>query len=229
MRELPFRDRQQAGQLLGSYLARFDLPFEGNAIVLGLARGGVPVASEVAAELRLPLDVMVVRKLGFPGYNELAIGAVAGGRIRVLDEELIEKHQIASSEVEGIAAVAIAEATWRESYYRGDQPAHALQNWTVILIDDGLAAGSSMLAAAHYVNSFGPKKVVAAAPVGTREACSRLKTVVGDCFCLLTPAGFQAVSEWYLNFTQVTDKEVRAILDAQYRRAAPFVEHSTDP
>jgi predicted phosphoribosyltransferase len=229
MRELPFRDRRQAGQELGSSLAQLDFDLKENSIVLGLARGGVPVAAEVAAALRLPLDVMVVRKLGFPGYNELAIGAVAGGRIRVLDEELIEKHKIAASEVEKIAGAAITEATWRESYYRGDRLAHALQNWTVILVDDGLATGSSMLAAVHYVNSFGPKKMIAAAPVGTQEACSRLKTVAGACFCLFTPDGFQAVSEWYLNFTQVTDEEVRAILDAQYRQALPLLQHSANP
>jgi predicted phosphoribosyltransferase len=220
MRELPFRDRRDAGQKLGLYLAEFDLESKENAIVLGLARGGVPVAAEVAAQLKLPLDAVVVRKIGFPGHDELAIGAVAGGHIQTLDEELIEKHKIAFSEVEKIAAEAIEEATRREHYYRAERAAAELHNWTVILVDDGLATGSSMLAAVRYVNSFQPRKTIAAAPVGTADACSRLKMFTDGCFCLSTPEGFQAVSEWYRNFTQVTDEEVREILDGQYRRIA---------
>jgi putative phosphoribosyl transferase len=221
MSGLPFRDRREAGQRLGSGLAELDLDFEENAIVLGLARGGMAVAAEVAERLRLPLDVVIVRKLGFPGHEELAIGAVAGGHIQVLDKELIERHKIAPIEVDGIAAEAMQEATWREHYYRSARAAPDLHNWTVILIDDGLATGSSMQAAVTYVTSFGPKKVMAAAPVGTKEACSRLKGFTDGCFCLLTPAEFGAVSEWYLDFTQVTDEEVRQILDQHYQRTKP--------
>jgi predicted phosphoribosyltransferase len=219
MIELPFRDRRDAGQQLGGYLAKLDFDFRQKAMLLGLARGGVSVAAEVAALLHLPLDMVVVRKLGFPGQNELAMGAVAGGRIQVLDNELIEECRIPSGEVEKIAAKAIEEASWRERYYRADRAAPDLHDSTVILVDDGLATGSSMLAAMHYVNSFKPKKVIAAAPVGTEEACSRLKNFTDACVCLATPQGFHAVGQCYLDFTQVTDDEVRQILEQNDQRA----------
>jgi len=219
MVELPFRDRRDAGQQLGGYLAQLHFDFRKKAIVLGLARGGVSVAAEVAALLHLPLDVLVVRKLGFPGQKELAMGAVAGGRMQVLDNELIEEHRIQSREVEKIAAKAIEEASWRERYYRAERAAPDLHDSTVILVDDGLATGSSMLAAVHHVNSFKPARVIAAAPVGTEEACLRLKNFTDACVCLATPQGFHAVGPCYLDFTQVTDDEVRHILEQNGQRA----------
>jgi putative phosphoribosyl transferase len=219
MIELPFRNRRDAGQQLGGHLAELHFDLGKKAIVLGLARGGVSVAAEVAALLHLPLDVVVVRKLGFPGQKELAMGAVAGGRIQVLDNGLIEEHRIQSREVEKIAAKAMEEASWREHDYRAERATPDLHDSTVILVDDGLATGSSMLAAAHYVNSFKPKKVIAAAPVGTEEACSRLKKLSDHCVCLATPKGFHAVGQCYLDFTQVTDDEVRQILEQNDRRS----------
>lgn len=219
MIELPFRNRGDAGRQLGGYLAQLEFDFSKKAIVLGLARGGVSIAAEVAALLHLPLDVVVVRKLGFPGQKELAMGAVAGGRIQVLDKELIEEHRIQSEEVEKIAAQAIEEATWRERFYRAERAAPDLHDSTVILVDDGLASGSSMLAAVYFVNSFKPKKVIAAAPVGTEEACSRLKNFTDGCFCLATPRGFHAVGQCYRDFTQFTDDEVRQILEQNDQRA----------
>jgi len=219
--KLPFADRKEAGQLLGRYMA--DLDFKDNVIVLGLARGGVPVAAEVAEELHVPLDVVVVRKLGVPGNRELAMGAVAGGRIQVLDEQLIEELGISSNEVSAIGAKAMEEAVWREHYYRAERPGPELHDWTVILVDDGLATGSSMLAAVHYVNSFRPKKVIAAAPVGTEEAASRLRIFTDACFCLVTPAEFRAVGQWYKDFGQVSDEEVRHIVEQHYRRTGPQV------
>ena len=147
------------------------------------------------------------------------MGAVAGGCIQVLANELIEEHQVQSREVEKIAAKAIEEASWRESFYRAERAAPDLHDSTVILVDDGLATGSSMLAAAHYVNSFKPEKVIAAAPVGTEEACSRLKNFTDACVCLATPRGFHAVGQCYQDFTQVTDDEVRRILEQNDQRA----------
>lgn len=223
MIKLPFADRRQAGRLLGCHLADFDLASRENTIVLGLARGGVAVAAEVAEELGLPLDVVVVRKLGVPRNPELAMGAVAGGRIQVLDEDLIAELQIPSSEVEQIAAKAMEEAMWREHYYRAERNPPDLHNCIVILVDDGLATGSSMLAAVHYVNSFRPTKVIAAAPVGTDEACSRLKIFTDNSFCLAMPEDFRAVGQWYDDFGQVSDEEVRQILDRHYHRFGPQV------
>lgn len=221
--KLPFADRRAAGRDLGQYLKELDFHLNENAIVLGLARGGVMVAAAVAEELRLPLDVVVVRKLGVPTNQELAMGAVAGGRIQVLDEELIAELRVGSEEVERIAAKAMEEAIWREHYYRGERGNPELNNCTVILVDDGLATGSSMLAAVHYVNSFRPRKIIAAAPVGTVEACERLKIFTDACFCLATPDEFKAVGRWYVDFDQVSDEAVRQILDQHYRRFGPQV------
>jgi putative phosphoribosyl transferase len=217
--KLPFTDRREAGHLLGRCLAESGFDFKENAIVLGLARGGVPVAAEVASELRLPLDVVVVRKLGVPENKELAMGAVAGGRIQVLDQQLIAALRITASEVEKVAAEAVEAVNRRERYYRAERAAPDLQNLAVILVDDGLATGSSMLAAVHYVNSFRPKMVIATAPVGTEHACSRLKPFTGACFCLATPEEFLAVGQWYEDFGQVSDDDVRQILEQYYRRA----------
>ena len=221
MIKLPFTDRREAGHVLGRCLAESGFDVKENAIVLGLARGGVPVAAEVASELRLPLDVVVVRKLGVPQNKELAMGAVAGGRIQVLDKQLIAELRIAPNEVEKVAAEAIETAIRRERYYRAERAAPALHNWTVILVDDGLATGASMLAAVHHVDSFRPKMVIAAAPVGTEQACSHLKPFTDACFCLATPEEFLAVGQWYEDFGQVSDDDVRQILDQYYRRAGP--------
>ena len=223
MINLPFADRPQAGHLLGRHLACLNLGLAENAIVLGLARGGVPVAAEVADELHLPLDVVVVRKLGVPHNSEFAMGAVAGGRVQVLDEELIAQLAIPAAGVEQITARAVEEAILRERYYRTECSAPDLHGWTVVLVDDGLATGSSMLAAVRYVNSFRPTKVIAVAPVGTEEACSRLKTLTDDCICLAIPDEFRAVGQWYRNFTQVSDDDVRQVLQQHLQRFSPQV------
>ena len=214
MIELPFRDRCDAGQQLGSYLAQHHFDLGKKAIVLGLARGGVSVAAEVAALLHLPLDVVVVRRLGFPGQKELAMGAVAGGRIQVLDNGLIEEHQIQSREVAEDCRQSDERVNWREHDYRAERATPDLHDSTVILVDDGLATGFSMLAAVHYVNSFKPKKVIAAVRVGTDELLTSVK-LSDHCVCLATPKGFHAVGQCYLEFTQVTDDEVRQILEEE--------------
>ena len=224
MVELPSCYWREAGQLLGRSLAGLDFTKE-HAIVLGLARGGVPVAAGVAEELRLPLDTLVVRKLGVPGSPELAMGAAAGGKVQVLDHELIEALAIPANAVSAAAAKAVEEGLWREHYYRAEGcRAVDLHDRTVILVDDGLATGFSMLAAAHHVNGFGAKKAIVAVPVGTEEACSRLKKVTHACICLATPAQFHSVSQWYLDFSQVEDEDVQRILEQHRRRFRPGAE-----
>ena len=222
MINLPFSDRRQAGRLLGAHLAQAKFDLKENALVFGLARGGIPVASEVATVLNLPLDVIIVRKLGAPGQPELAMGAVAGGRIQIRDEALIAELNFPANEVEKIVAKATEEARWREADYRANQTPPDLHNLTVIVVDDGLATGYSMLAAVEYVNSFRPKRVIAAAPVGTEAACSRIQNFADTCVCLAKPFDFQAVGRWYEEFGQVSDDEVRQILE-QHRRTRPLV------
>jgi putative phosphoribosyl transferase len=210
MLELPFRDRTEAGQLLGAQLAGRDWPK--NSIVLGLPRGGVPVAVEVARELGLPLDVIVVRKLGVPWQPELAMGAIASGGVRVLDQQLIRMEGISQEDVEAIAAREEQEAERREQLYRAGRPPLALRKHTVILVDDGLATGSTMLAAVKCVKSLQPSAVIAAVPVASRQACAYLRHVADECVCLAVPEQFGSVGEWYQDFRQTSDADVRNLL-----------------
>ncbi len=209
MIRLPFQDRFEAGCLLGAELAARNLPKD--TIVLGLARGGVAVGSAVASALGAPLDVVVVRKIGVPWQPELAMGAVAGGKM-IFDEELIRELGVSIEEIESAVARATMEAERRAALYRRGAPAPNLDNRTVVLVDDGLATGSSMLAAVRYVKSLQPAAVIAAVPVGSTQACRQLKSEADDCVCLVTPEPFHAVGEWYLNFEQVSDSEVRSLL-----------------
>lgn len=210
MLELPFRDRAEAGRLLGAQLAGRKLPKD--SIVLALPRGGVPVAFEVARALGLPLDVIVVRKLGVPWQPELAMGAIASGGIRVLDEELIRQERISPEDVEAIAAREEHEAERREQLYRAGRAALELRNRTVILVDDGLATGSTMRAAVKCVKSLQPSAVIVAVPVASRQACAHLRHVVDECVCLAVPEPFGSVGEWYQDFRQTSDAEVRDLL-----------------
>lgn len=209
MIELPFRDRNEAGRLLGAELAARGLP--ANAIVLALPRGGLPVGAEVAEALRAPLEVVVVRKLGVPWQPELAMGAIAGGT-RVLDHQLIQDLRISDEEVDATAARETREMERREVLYRSGLPAPDLRGRTVVLVDDGLATGSTMVAAARHVRSAHPQRLIIAAPVASSQACSRLKREADECICLAVPEPFCAVGEWYIDFQQVTDAEVQSIL-----------------
>jgi putative phosphoribosyl transferase len=210
MSQLPFRDRAEAGRLLGAQLAGRDFPK--SSIVLGLPRGGVPVAYEVARALVLPLDVIVVRKLGVPWQPELAMGAIASGGVRVLDQQLIRAEGISEEDVEAVSAREEQEAERRDQLYRAGRPALELQNRTVILVDDGLATGSTMLAAVKCVRSLEPSAVVVAVPVASRQACAHLRHVVDECVCLAVPERFGSVGEWYQDFRQTSDAEVRDLL-----------------
>lgn len=214
MIELPFRDRHEAGCLLGAELAGRNLTE--NMIVLALPRGGVPVGWAVANALRAPLDVVVVRKLGVPWRSELAMGAIAGGSTMVLDEDLIQELGISREQVDAVVSGEREESERREKLYRADRPAPDLKGRTVLLIDDGLATGSTMVAAARHVRSFRPTRTIVAVPVASRQACRRLRTETDFCVCLVMPEPFIAVGEWYDDFRQVSDTEVSYLLDKSY-------------
>jgi len=206
--KLPFQNRAEAGRLLGAELAARSLGRD--PIVLALARGGVAVGAEVAEALHAPLDVMVVRKLGVPWQPELAMGAIARGT-RVLDHAMIAAANLSDQEVEAVAKRESEELERREKRYRqGPEP--DLRGRTVILVDDGLATGSSMIAAARHARAMNAHRLIVAVPVGSMEACERLRREAGECVCLATPDPFRAVGEWYVDFEQVSDSEVHEIL-----------------
>jgi putative phosphoribosyl transferase len=206
-----FRDRTEAGQLLAerlrSYAGRDDV------VVLALPRGGVPVAYEVAKALGAPLGVFVVRKLGVPGYEELAMGALASGGLVVLDTGVVQRLGIGRNQLEAVVTREAEELRRREAAYDGRLDPHELQGKTVILIDDGLATGSTMRAAALAVRDLDPAKIVVAVPVASQETCDSFRDVVDEIVCEMTPQPFNAVGLWYEDFTQTTDEEVRELLE----------------
>jgi predicted phosphoribosyltransferase len=210
-----FKDRADAGRLLADRLREY--AGRDDVVVLALPRGGVPVAVEVAHELDVPLDVFVVRKLGVPGREELALGAIASGGTRVLKKPLIQALGLPPDTIEAIVAREMRELERRERAYRGEQPPPDLAGRTVILVDDGLATGSTMLAAVQAVRQDDPARVVVAVPVADPEVCALLRTAADEVVCLKTPQPLRAVGHWYEDFSQTTDDEVRDLL-ARARR-----------
>jgi putative phosphoribosyl transferase len=206
-----FRDRSEAGRQLAARLAHYgDHP---DVLVLALPRGGVPVGYEVARALHVPMDVFIVRKLGVPGHEELAMGAVATGGVRVLNHQVVQGLGIPDYVIDAVAAWEEQELARRERLYRGKRPAPDVQGKTVILVDDGLATGSTMLAAARALRQLGPARIVVAAPVASRDTCELLKAEVDEVVCAVTPEPFYAVGLWYRDFSQTTDEEVRELLE----------------
>lgn len=206
----PFADRVEAGRALGGALrGRWG---QDPPLVLGLPRGGVPVAAQVAAALGAPLDVLVVRKLGLPIHPELAMGAIASGGIRVLNRQVLGAFAISDDVVEQVARVELVELARRERAFRGDRPRPALTGRTVVLVDDGLATGATVRAAVQAVRSAGPQSVVVAVPVGAPAAVRLVADVADDVVCLHAPSGFHAVGSCYGDFAQTTDDEVRRLL-----------------
>ncbi|MDO8860755.1 phosphoribosyltransferase [Haliea sp. E1-2-M8] len=207
---LPFPDRASAGRRLAaaleSYRGRDPL------IVLALPRGGVPVAAEVVAHIGGSLDVMIVRKLGLPGQDELAMGAIASGGIRILNQELIAQAAISEAALQAVTARERLELARRERVFRGERPWPELHGATVILVDDGLATGASMRAAVSAVREFQPREVVVAVPVAPPDTIRVLRGQADAVVCLETPEPFRAIGLWYGDFTQVADAEVRRIL-----------------
>jgi len=208
--ERVFADRQEAGRLLADELHKYKR--RDDVVVLGLPRGGVPVAREVARALHAPLDVLIVRKLGAPSQEELAIGAIGEGGVRVLNEELVRSLMIGPGEIARIAASEEKELHRRVTAYRQGHEALDVENKTVIVVDDGIATGATMRAGLQAVRAMGASKVVAAVPVGAADSVASLETVADECVVLETPAWFSAVGQWYENFDQTSDDEVRAIL-----------------
>jgi len=215
-----FRDRRHAGQVLALQLADYaDRP---DVLVLALPRGGVPVGYEVALALYAPLDVFLVRKLGVPGHPELAMGAIATGGVRVVNTALVQALRIPEAAVDAVIAAEQRELERRERAYRDDRPPPDVHGRTVILVDDGLATGSTMRAAARALRQQGAS-VVVAAPVAPLEACAELQEEVDAVVCAATPEPFYAVGLWYEDFTQTTDEEVYSLLAraADRRPTAP--------
>jgi len=185
------------------------------------------VGLAVANMLHAPLDVVVVRKLGVPWQPELAMGAIAGAGVEVLDEQLIDQLGIQQDKIDAIVAREKAESLRREKLYRGGRPAPDLRGRTVLLVDDGLATGSTMVAAARYVRTLQPGQLIVAVPVASTQACQWVKSEADTCVCLATPALFGAVGEWYVDFRQVSDTEVQALLEEGRRQPEPAPEHSS--
>lgn len=209
--QLPFHDRCQAGRLLAGRLSEYQN--RSDVLLLALPRGGVPVAFEVAECLRAALDVFVVRKLGVPGQEELAFGAIGSGGVRVLNSMLIREWGITEETINAIASLEQRELERRERIYRGTRPPPEVRGQTVILIDDGVATGATMLVAAKALRREDPGKTVIAVPVAAPDTCEKLRLYVDEIVCAATPEPFYAVSRWYQDFSETTDDEVRDLLE----------------
>jgi len=205
-----FRNRTEAGQVLARRLQQYKN--QPDVLILGLPRGGVPVAYEVARELNAPLDVFIVRKLGVPGHEELGMGAIATGGVRTLHEGIIREIGISPQTIEAVSAREQAELERRERLYRGDRPAPTIKGRTVVIVDDGLATGSTMKAAIQAVRQQDPRQVIVAVPTAPSETCEQLKESADHVVCALTPEPFFSVGGSYADFTQITDGEVRDLI-----------------
>jgi putative phosphoribosyl transferase len=211
-----FRDRTEAGQLLAEKLSEY--ANRTDVLILALPRGGVPVAFEVTKALNAPLDIIVVRKLGVPGQEELAMGAIAPGGVRVFEPGVIERSRVSTPVIDGIIAKEEAELKRRETVYRGSDPAPDLRGKIVILVDDGLATGSTMRAAVAAVRRGDPAQIVVAVPTAPPSSVNELRAEVDAVVACITPRLFFGVGEWYQKFNQVSDEEVRFILEQAKRR-----------
>lgn len=223
-RHLRFADRHAAGIALADRLRQFAR--RDDVVVLALPRGGVAVGYEVALALEAPLDVFVVRKLGLPGHPELAMGAVASGGVRVLNEDVIGWYRVPAAAIEEVTRTEQVELGRRERVYRDGRPPVAIAGRTVILVDDGLATGSTMHAAVLAVRQSDPARVVVAVPAGARETCEALRRSVDEVVCVIAPEPFYAVGLWYADFAQTTDEEVRELLSALPAQPAAGVQGS---
>jgi putative phosphoribosyl transferase len=218
-----FRNRREAGlrlaDRLGAYAGRHDV------VVLALPRGGVPVAHPIAQALQAPLDVFLVRKLGVPGQEELAMGAVASGGVRVLNEDVLHAARVSQADVDRITTTAMEELERQHRAYRGESAAPALEGRVVILVDDGLATGASMRAAILALKRLQPSRIVVAVPVGAADTCQELMRLADEVVCAATPAPFFAVGRWYADFAQTTDQEVQVLLSS----ASPPARRAPSP
>jgi putative phosphoribosyl transferase len=205
-----FRNRTEAGRQLATKLRAY--ADRSDVIVLGLPRGGVPIGFEVARALRAPLDVFLVRKLGVPGHEELAMGAIASGGVRVMNEQVMKRLPIPQKMVDAVAAEEQRELERRERLYRDGRPAPQVRGKTVVLVDDGLATGSTMRAAVTALRQLGPERIVVAVPVGAPETCEEFQHEADEAICASEPDPFYAVGYWYADFEPTSDEEVRELL-----------------
>jgi putative phosphoribosyl transferase len=210
--ETRFRNRTEAGKLLASKLTQY--ANHPDVLVLGLPRGGVPIAFEVAKALNAPLDIWLVRKLGVPGQKELAMGAIAAGGIQVLNEDLLDWLRIPGQTITRVAEQEFQELQRRDRLYRGDHPLPNIRDRIVILIDDGLATGSTMRAVIVALKHQQPQRIIIAVPVAPLDTCDRLRSEVDAMVCLMTPKHFAGIGQWYEDFTQTTDEQVCELLKA---------------
>jgi putative phosphoribosyl transferase len=210
-----FRNRQQAGQILASRLEKY--ANREDVIVLGIPRGGVPVAFEVAKALNLPLDIFVLRKLGVPGHEELAFGAIGSGGVGVANASMVEELGISDLQVAAVIRAERQEVKRREEIYRGDRPPLEVRGRTVILVDDGIATGSSVLAAIHALRQMQPAGIVVGTPVAPPNTVIRLQREVNELVCVEMPESFYGVGQFYVDFSQVSDQEVNGLLDRAFR------------
>lgn len=211
-------DRQQAGRLLASRLST--LADRSDVVVLGLVRGGVPLACAIATSLRAQLDVFLVRKIGVPGYEELALGAIASGGVKIINPDVVEEFDLSPREVERLLTSAKQELQRRETVFRGSRAALDLRGRTVVLVDDGVATGSTMRAAIEGVKRLGAARIIVAAGVMPLSTSLLLRSEVDDVVCLLTPREFRAVGLFYEEFPQLSDDDVRALLEDAWRTGA---------
>ena len=214
-----FADRRQAGTVLAGLLKHY--ADRSDVLILALPRGGVPVAFEVARALNARLDVFVVRKLGVPGQDELAMGAIATGGVRVLNQDVVEYLGLSEEEIDRVMAREKKEMERRERIYRGDYALPVVQGNTVILVDDGLATGSTMRAAVTALRKQRPARIVVAVPVASPEACAEIGSEVDEIVCAATPTPFLGVGRWYRDFSQTTDEEVHELLAHARASATP--------
>lgn len=206
-----FRNREEAGQRLASRLSKYRN--RDDVIVLGVPRGGIPVAFEVATALHLPLDIFVLRKLGVPGHEELAFGAVGSGGVRVLNSRVVQELGISQLDIASVTGAEREELERRERLYRGNCPPLDVQGRTVILVDDGIATGASLMAATHALRKMKPAAIVLATPIAPRTTCDRLRREVDEVVCVEMPEPFYGVGQFYDDFSQVSDKEVKQLLE----------------
>lgn len=205
-----YADRREAGRALAHQLRRFA---GRDVVVFALPRGGVPVGYEIARELNAPLDVFVVRKLGVPRYEELAMGAIASGGVRVINEDVVRRLKIPQQAIDEVASDEQNELERRERHYRGDLPPTDVRGKTVILVDDGLATGATMRAAVQALRQTDAARLIVAVPVGARDTVAAMRDIADEVVCPLQPEDFMAVGAWYEDFSQTTDEEVRELLE----------------
>lgn len=214
-----FENRREAGRMLAAKLSHYQ--GRDDVIVLALPRGGVPVAYEIATRLRAPLDVFLVRKLGVPGREELAMGAIATGGTRVLNSDIIRALDISEATIDAVTAAEQRELVRREQAYRGNRPYPDVKDHVVILVDDGLATGASMRAAVQALRGQQPARIVVAVPVAAPDTYSDFEREVDEIVCVMTPYPFLGVGGWYLDFSQTSDQEVRDLLAQAFKSSLP--------